>query len=524
MASVDNVTCLLQDLARRLPERVALAEASGRTITFERLDSATASLAGALRREGFGPGHRFLVLVPMGISLYLALLSLFRAGCTAVLVDPGMSRARLGPLLGGLGLSGFIGSPRAQLLRLALPQLRGLDMYLSTGFSFLPHRLLCSFRGPPAEPVPSQEPALVTFTGGSTGTPRALGRDHAFLLAQHEVLATHMGLCQSDVDLPTLPVFLLNSLALGATCLLPPAHPTQLREKATIALLSRMAGAGVTTSSGSPAFFGSLVDVAESRGLALPNFRKLFLGGGRVPSVLLERLARLLPSTRLQIVYGSTEAEPIASVDARQVLEAGGDAAGRGSLVGRPVRGIRLRLWKPGTSQEVPEGHAGEVVVSGAHVNTHYLDDAGAEARFKVRKDGDTWHRTGDLARLDSAGRLWLLGRVGEDIAGFYPLQVEGLAESLPFVRRAALWNLGEGDSGQELPAMVVELRRRKLPDAWREQLRSTTGLDEIIQLPAIPMDPRHGAKVDRWKLHAVLGARGHLSGPSREPEGESES
>src|SRR5690606_6977711 len=77
---------------------------------------------------------------------------------------------------------------------------------------------------PPAE-VPGDAAALITFTTGSTGRPKAAVRSHALLWAQHEALAEHLRLRPGDVDMPTLPIFVLNNLALGLTSAIPDFDP-----------------------------------------------------------------------------------------------------------------------------------------------------------------------------------------------------------------------------------------------------------------------------------------------------------
>jgi acyl-CoA synthetase (AMP-forming)/AMP-acid ligase II len=165
------------------------------------------------------------------------------------------------------------------------------------------------------------------------------------------------------------------------------------------------------------------------------------------------------------------------------------EAQGHGALVGTPVPDIQVRI-------DGPEDQPGEILVAGPHVNPGYLDDPEAEARTKVR-DGDTiWHRTGDAGFLDAHGELWLVGRVGEDVAGLWPLQAEGAAEQLPFVRRAGLVAL-EGK-----PVIAVELSSP--PDDWEASVAKATGA-RPVEVKAVPVDPRHNAKVDRGRLAREL-------------------
>lgn len=495
-----NVVHRLVELAQRQPDRLAVAEPGGDRVSFGELDRRTATFAGGLRERGAPAGARILVLAPMGIPLYVALLGVFRAGCTAVLVDPSARRDLLRKTLGSLDLYGFVGSPKAQLLRFAIPELRGLRSYVSTGFVPLPHRRLGSVAGSPMAPEDPDVPALVTFTTGTSGRPRAMARTHAFLDAQREALSHHMGMGPDDVDLATLPVFLLNSLACGSSCVLADADLARPASADPERIAAQMKAWKVTITSGSPAFFAPLARHLAERGETLPGLRKLVVGGGRVPSRLLEQLVLAAPNAKLMVTYGSTEAEPMAVMEGREILALGGDGAGRGSCVGSPVQGIGLELWRPGTTELAVDGEPGEIVVTGRHVNRSYFENPEADAIYKVPRGGDIWHRTGDVARRDERGRLWLLGRVGEDCGGHWPLVVEAVAESLPWVRRAGMGCLDGA------PVLLVERLEEGTPEAWREALVERTGVRDVRPCDHVPVDPRHNAKVDRRALAVLLG------------------
>lgn len=483
---MDNLVELLQRGPRR-----AVVEPGGRTVTYGALADRVQALAGGLVDLGVRPRDRIVLLVPMGIDLYVSLLALFHVGATAVLVDPG------GPVADKLARArpvGLIGSGKAHLLRLTTPALRGLGLTVSTGFTPLPHRRLDRLAGAPTAPDDSDPPALLTFTTGTTGAPKMMARSHRFLLAQHHALKGHMALGPDDVDLPTLPVFLLHSLAGGATCVIPDADLRRPEAVDPARVVAQIRREGVTSASGSPAFFAPLARWLRSRGETIDGVRQLFLGGARVPARLLWELARVFPQAALRVVYGSTEAEPIAVLDARAELDTLMDAerAGRGALVGRPVPEISLRVRDD------------EVQVAGAHVNPGYVDVPEADAAHKLREvDPATgavrvWHRTGDAGFLDDQDRLWLVGRVGDQVAGRWPLQVEGAAEGLPFVRRAGLAAVaGEPRVGCELDTP---------PPDWAAQVEAACGVPAVA-VDKVPVDPRHNAKIDRHALARVLAA-----------------
>jgi acyl-CoA synthetase (AMP-forming)/AMP-acid ligase II len=281
----------------------------------------------------------------------------------------------------------------------------------------------------------------------------------------------------------------------------------------------------VTTSSGSPAFYERLGRWCAENGRRIP-LRALFTGGAPV----LPPLARVLDATvdgEPHVVYGSSEAEPIAGIGARGMLAAT-DAARDdvdhpgGLCVGCPVPEIAVRLLRPHDAPivlddgglpawEVAPGEVGEVVVAGAHVLPGYLNDPEAERQNKVRDGGRVWHRTGDAAWMDADGRLWLMGRVKERVRRDGWVWWGGAAEArvleVAGVRHAAYIGVDDAQLGQRA-VLCVETPGGALADAGRAAVVAALGpfpADEIIPLPRIPRDPRHASKTDVGALRELM-------------------
>ena len=176
------------------------------------------------------------------------------------------------------------------------------------------------------QPAPDQlpepdlaDPALMTFTSGSTGQPKAAVRTHGFLLAQHRALADSIQLEPGELDLTTLPIFVLANLASGVTSLLPDANisrPGMVKVGGIAAQIDRY---HPTRTGGSPAFYTQLAEFSETKRNILSGFQKIYTGGAPVFPGLLRRLQSLAPDAEVTAVYGSTEAEPIAHVSYPEV-------------------------------------------------------------------------------------------------------------------------------------------------------------------------------------------------------------
>ncbi|MBK8725516.1 MAG: AMP-binding protein [Holophagaceae bacterium] len=506
---------LLEQAAVR-PEALALRH-RGRAWSFRELEARTARGAAFLRGQGLGAGDPVLIFVPMGLDLYEVLLSVLRIGAVAVFLDPSAGKEHVAKCCARIPPKGYLGTPKAQVLRWWVPALRKI-----------PRRIVTARYWPFAIPFGSGEgqddhletradgdAALITFTSGSTGEPKAAVRSHGFLLTQHEVLARTLQHAPGLLDLATLPVFVLANLASGQGTLIPDAD---LRSPGRIApgpVLDEIREHRPATCAASPAFFERLAEGAEARGQSLDTFRALYTGGAPVFPGLLKRLQLLAPQAEVVAVYGSTEAEPIAEMPFSEMSEAdlAAMAAGRGLLAGPPVEPeIRLRIIKDawGTplgsmdaagfdALRCPAGEVGEIVVAGGHVLKGYLEGRGdEETKFKV--DGEVWHRTGDAGRLDGQGRVWLLGRCSARIRDpkgeLFPFAVETAALQVPGVRRAAL----AAHKGRRV--LVVEGAAE--PGAVQAGL-AWAGLDAVHTVKRIPLDRRHNAKVDYPGLLTLL-------------------
>lgn len=529
-----NISRILVDQATERPGQPAIIEAADgdpRAVTFGQIAERSARAAALLRSTGLHKGDRVLVFQPMSIELYVALLAIFRLGLVATVLDPSAGRRHIEQCCGIARPTGFLGPARAHLLRLACRGLRLIPRYFATtGWVPGATRWSSLQRREPLDSIIDCDPshdALLTFTSGSTGVPKAAVRSHGFLLAQHAVLAESIELEPGEVDLATLPIFVLANMASGVTSVIPRCD---LRRPGFIEpspVLEQLGRHRVTRTVGSPALYERLLEGARAaRGAGRKNaevrlgrIEKLYTGGAPVFPRLLKDLRGALPQGRVIVVYGSTEAEPIAHLDWDEAEPADLDAmyAGKGLLVGKPVDQIALRIvgnrWGeplPAMSTRMldeltlPSQRGGEIVVSGPHVLGGYLNGIGDE-ETKFRVDGKIWHRTGDAGYLDTAGRLWLLGRAGavirDERGTIHPFAAECAASQLPWVERSALaaWN------GERL--LAVQLEPRAPGDAARrvKDTLSWAQLDRVVRVPRIPVDRRHNAKVDYPALEREL-------------------
>ncbi len=516
---MNTANLLLEQVASR-PGATALIETVGGrdiTLTFAQLGDRSARLAALLRDRGLRPGQTVLVLVPMSLELYIVLFALFRLGLVAMFLDPSAGREHIEACCALRPPDALIGTVKAHLLRLTIAALRRIPCNISIGGLPVPSavNLNRSERLAPHDTVfvaDAETPALLTFTSGSTGRPKAAVRTHGLLAAQHHALVDSIHLSPGDIDLATLPIFVLANLASGVTSIIPAGDLRRPGAVNVAPIREQMRRLRPTRAAASPAFFERLLEDAGT----LPGLRQIHTGGAPVFPDLLARLTdAAAPGAEVVAVYGSTEAEPIAHIARAEMSVADGVAMGdgKGLLAGHPVDCITLRIlpdaWGtpigPFTASAfaalaLPPNTPGEIVVSGAHVLPGYLNGEG-DTETKFRVDGVIWHRTGDSGYLDATGRLWLLGRCGariNDERGIvYPFAVECAARRDPAVRRAALVSHG-GKRLLLVEGEGVNTAALKAALAWAM-------LDEVRIWDALPVDKRHNAKIDYPALRRRL-------------------
>lgn len=468
-----NLIATFIDKADQYGARPAIIDSRGTSISFSDLARRSGALAEAWHRKGLVPGDRVLLAMPVGIDLYAAIAALWRLGATIVFPEPALG-------LPGLRHAVKMTEPKALLtsglynaVRWLVPQLWRVPLHLGIDAKTPGNRIAA---------LPPEHPALISFTSGTTGKPKAIVRSHDFLAAQDTALDPLIApKHENTVDLVAFPVFVLANLARGTTSVLPNwrlRDPTSAKPDAILRLLEKHR---ITRALVPP----SIAEILAT--LPQVPLQTVMTGGGPVFPDLLRRLQSVLPAeSDIISVYGSTEAEPIAWQSARDITATQWRAmeTGAGLLAGRPIAAIDLRLIND------------EILVTGDHVNKGYLGGQG-DSENKVSLDGRIWHRTGDAGHLDAEGNLWLRGRLSGKAGNHYPFEIETPARQWPGVRRAALVALDQKS--------ILAIEGNETHLATWQSAAATLGITEVIVTPKVPLDRRHQSKIDLPALRAYL-------------------
>lgn len=526
-----------------MPDATAVVEPLGygphgkrryRQVTFRELDEDSDRIARGLMNLGAKQGTRLALLVRPGIDFVSLVFALFKAGAVAILIDPGMGRRNLIRCLAEAEPDGFVAIPVVHavraLLRARFPKARfnltvGRRWFWGgatlAGLRREPHR------GNELAPTRADDPAAIIFTTGSTGPPKGVLYSHGNFDAQVDEIRDFYGIRPGEVDLPGFPLFGLFNCAMGVTAVIPDMDPSRPAKVDPSKIVEAIEDWQVTQTFGSPAIWNRVGRYCQEHGIRLETVRRVLSAGAPVPAHVLERMKGCIHAEgEVHTPYGATEALPVASISASEVLAetATQTSQGAGVCVGRKLPRIEWRVIRIvdgpiatiDEAKPLPPGEIGELIVRGPVVTRRYVTRPESNALAKIADAEDVWHRMGDLGYLDSQGRFWYCGRLAHRVltptGPMYTVPCEAVFNQHPDVFRSAL--VGVGPAGEQRPVIVIEPvagrmprdepGRRALIDEIRGMGKSnpiSAGIEHFLLHPAFPVDIRHNAKIFREKL-----------------------
>ena len=538
-----NVASLLAIAAARDPNGMAIAEPMGRDhqgqqryrqVTFQELEEDSHVLAAALCRHGMRPGMRVVLMVRPSIDFISLVFALFKAGIVTVLIDPGMGRRNAIRCLQQVEPEGFIAIPAAHALRVILrhkfPKAR-LNVTVGRRWFWGGPTIKQLRQTSPGDFQPietsADTPAAIIFTTGSTGPPKGVLYRHGNFAKQATEIRDRYGIQPGEIDLPCFPLFALFNCAMGVSTVIPVMDPTKPALVNPRNVIDPIRQFQITQAFGSPALWNTVSLYCEQHDEHMPSLRRALSAGAPVPPHVLRRLQSAMASDGdIHTPYGATEALPVASIAATDVLDGTEQQSrqGAGTCVGSKFPGVQWRVIRitdtPITSMEqtevLPPGEIGELIVQGPVVTTEYVTRLESNALHKI-SDGDRfWHRMGDAGYLAEDGRFWFCGRKTHRVqtpqGTLFTIPCEAIANEHPKIYRSAL--VGVGPVGAQDPIIIAEPWPEHWPQSPAEdqELRdeilarlkahdTTAGIEEVILYKSLPVDIRHNAKIFREQL-----------------------
>ena len=410
------------------PGAPAFHDQAGGWVSRGELEERSARLAGVLAAAGLGPGDRLLFSAGTSVALVVVQLAGLRSGITLVPANPALTEPELARLVADARpKAAYVDDAARRRLLAASGEGNRVAVFSAED----------ELAGGPAPELDRQQPgdpALLVYTSGTTGRPKAVVLSHGNLLANAEAITTAWRWTPEDRLVLALPLFHVHGLGNGVCGTLVSGGSAVLRPGfAADDVLAAVESERASMFFGVPTMLFRLV-AAPGVGV-LTRLRLLVSGSAPLPASLHGEVAERTGQVVLER-YGMTETLMITSNPY--------DGERRPGTVGFPLPGVEVRL------------DDGEIHVRGPNVFAGYLDDPAAnEAAF----DGP-WFRTGDMGEIDADGYVSIVGRRKELIisGGFnvYPREVEDVLLAHPAVAEVAVAGVSSDEWGEVVTAFVV--------------------------------------------------------------------
>jgi amino acid adenylation domain-containing protein len=496
----ESVLTAVSRRAAAEPDRPAIAAEDGSVWSYGQLWQSAVTLSERLRSAGVAPGTAVGICAGRAPGTVAALLGIWLAGASYVPLDPGAPAARLKRMAQIADVAVVLAdSEVAERITFAL--VLPLDANVPAAAIDTDARTAS----------PTNGPAYILFTSGSTGEPKGVTVPHSALTTFLAAMTGHEPGLSARSRLVAVTPFTFDIAALEMFGPLVSGACVTLADTATahdgVALARLLEAADCDVLQGTPATWRLLLDAGWRPG---PGFRALCGGEAMSGSLAAELLKH---GAELWNLYGPTETtvwSTVARIDDP-------DRIG----IGRPIPGTALRVATD-TGAAVPVGAVGEIRISGAGLALGYAARPAATAeRFVPADDGGRWYRTGDLGRYDHTGRLTHLGRADAQLKirghRVEPGEAEAALITHPAVSAAAVIARDGRFVGYYVPDPAAE--QPPAPTALKTYLSSLLPAylipDLLLPLAELPLTP-HG-KLDRTALVA-LPVRHTPAGPDLGP------
>ncbi|OSC39584.1 class I adenylate-forming enzyme family protein [Mycobacterium decipiens] len=407
----------------------AVLDFEERRFSLPQLEAAADGLALALRKRGAVAGERVAVMAANRPEFVAVLLAIWRLGATAVLISPAWKRDEVEHALALTNPAHAVGDH--SVLAGLMPMLH-LDEPITPG-------------QPASGPPPPGADALLVFSSGTTGLPKAVRHTHASLDAAVRHWRDALRLTARDrIQIATPPSHILGLLNI-LTVLRTGARMRLHRRFDIDRMLHHIENDRVTVEMAVAPIALAIASHPDLESYDLSSLRFIVWGATPVTASIAETVTRRTGVGWVP-AYGTTELPVIACNPL---------AVPRLDTVGQPVRGVHLRVVSLRTGEPAVGDEVGEIQARSVSLMAGYLP---AEATAEAFCGG--WYRTGDVGWLDAHGWLRITDRLKEmiKVRGFQvaPAEIEAVLHGHPAVKDCAVFGVPDGGNGEAVVAAVA--------------------------------------------------------------------
>jgi acyl-CoA ligase (AMP-forming) (exosortase A-associated) len=462
---------LLRNSVRRTPDKEALVHGNQR-LSYAYVARRTAGLATSLRAAGVKRGDRLGIYLEASVPQVISIFGVSQSEGVYVPINSLLHRDQVMHIARDCGMKGLITTPpKLAALAEILPQIPSLEFLVVVGQGELPEVKLpvfffdeCCAAEPPAtwcETSIDKDLAAILYTSGSTGRPKGVMLSHANVVAGSRIVSTYLGITETERILAVLPFSfdagmnqLMTAFEKGGTLVL--INFVFAREIVQTLVKERITGlAGV------PTLWSMLAQPNSTLSKqTLADLRYITNTGGAMPQTVLKVLRQTLPSTKIFLMYGLTEAFRSTYLPPEELDR-------RPTSMGRAIPDTEIlvindrgQLCKPGEPGELV--HRGPTVSLGYWNRTEDTAQALRPNPLLPPEMGDCEKvcYSGDIVKMDEDGFLYFIGRRDTMIksSGFRisPAEVEEVLFQTGKLCGAAVIGIPDEVLGQVIKAFVV--------------------------------------------------------------------
>ena len=338
------------------------------------------------------------------------------------------------------------------------------------------------------------EIAILLFTSGTTGAPKAAVLRQTHLVSYILGSVEFMGAADNEASLVSVPPYHVAGIAAMCSSVYSGRRIVQLPTFDPEDWVNLVINEEITHAMVVPTMLARIVEYLDNdSSIKITSLRALSYGGGKMPRPVIERALTLLPDTNFVNAYGLTETSSTISVlgpeDHREAFRSPDESIRqRLSSAGKPLPNLEVSI-RNDEGVEVSVGESGEIWVRGEQVSGEYLGQG-----KKLTDDG--WFPTNDGGSIDDGGYLFVEGRIddiiirgGENIS---PGEIEEVLLNHPNIGDAAAVGVPDEEWGEVIIAVVVSrdtesFSESVIKDFTKEHLRSSRTPDKIIQVDELP-------------------------------------
>jgi acyl-CoA synthetase (AMP-forming)/AMP-acid ligase II len=404
-----------------------------RVFSYADLGKRIDAYAAGYREWGFARGAPVGIVATKSFDAFAALFGVMQAGGCACFIEPELAPAVIAERMACVGMRSVIHAESIDLSALTGADVRSLSKLVKEDAVFADTALR------------PDDLAMMLFTSGSTGAPKAIVLSHRNLAVNAHGVWQHTGTSVADRLLHVMPLYHTNGLNNQLIVpLLAGASIVIVDRFGAEDAVQRLKSDGITYMTGVPTMYSRMLPFVSPED-QFPSLRFLRCGSAPITAALQERIEQTF-RVPLVISYGLSEATCTSTMNPPERRRIG--------TVGTVLAGQKIGLFEPGSDTEVPAGAEGEIRISGPALMHGYIGAAAASPIV------GGWMRTGDLGRFDPDGYLSITGRIkdviirgGENIS---PALIEQHLAAHPMVRDCCVVGMPHSDLGEVPVAFVV--------------------------------------------------------------------